>query len=29
MRQSGLIPKYSSAEHAEVFYIGFSTFVKE
>lgn len=29
MRQSGIIPKYSAAETAEVLYIGFSTFTKE
>ena len=29
MRQSGIIPKYSASETAEVLFIGFSTFTKE
>ena len=29
MRQSGLIPKYSAAETAEVLFLRFSTFTKD
>ena len=29
MRQSGLIPKYSAAESAEVLFLRFSTFTKD